>query len=158
MRFSLNRLFPNPITNDHRGAAIAKWAFGLITLVTLGRSLIHIFSPDGGAQSIATIPLNEFTANGTSTVIHIFSQWGLSQLLFGIFYLIVLSRYKSLIPLMWVFILVEYTGRLFLGLSKPMTGLEGTPPGAVGNLIIIPLALIMIYLSVRVRQHDLDPN
>ena len=158
MNVSIKRIFPNPITNDYGGPEIAKWTFAFVTFITLGRSPIHTFLPDGGSQSIATIPLEKLTADGASAVIHIFSQWGLSQLLFAILYLIVLWRYKSLIPLMWVFILVEYTGRLFLGLSKPMTGLEGTPPGAVGNLIIIPLALIMIYLSVRVRQHDLDPN
>ena len=156
MSISIERIFPNPITNDYGGAAIAKWTFALVTLLTLGRSLIHAFSPDGGAQSIATIPLDEFTTNGKSAVIHIFSQWGLSQLLFGIFYLIVLSRYKSLMPLMWIFILIEYTCRLLLGLAKLMMGLHGTPPGAVGNLIIIPLALIMLFLSLRVRQNNSD--
>ncbi len=43
-----------------------------------------MFAPDGGAQSIATIPLDSYTANGADTVILIFSYWGLSQLIIGI--------------------------------------------------------------------------
>ena len=107
MSTSIERIFPNPITEYYGGATIARWALVLVTLLTLGRSLIHALSPDGGAQSIATIPLDDFTAKGQYAVIHIFSQWGLSQLLFGIFYLIVLLRYKSLIPLMGIVFLLN---------------------------------------------------
>jgi hypothetical protein len=69
---------------------VAKWVFVLLTVMTIGRSLIHIFLPDGGASSIATIPLDDFTQDGSDAVIHIFAQWGLSQLLFGLMYVIVL--------------------------------------------------------------------
>lgn len=37
----------------------------------------------------------------------------------GIVYLLVLWRYQSLIPLMWLFVLVEWSGRLVLGMRKP---------------------------------------
>jgi len=47
----------------------------LLTVITIGRSLAHIFLPDGGAQSIATIPLDSFTTNGEATVIHIFARY-----------------------------------------------------------------------------------
>jgi len=96
----LDSLFPQPITNSYRGAALAKWVFVLLTVVTLARSLLHIFLPDGGAESIATIPLESFTEDGAAAVIQIFAQWGLSQLLLGLLYLLVLWRYQSLIPLM----------------------------------------------------------
>ena len=107
-----------------------------------------MFAPDGGAQSIATIPLSSFSPEATDVVVHIFAEWGLTQLLFGILYIIVLWRYKSLIPLMYLFILTEYSGRLFLTFYKPII-LEGTAPGGIGNYIMIPLALIMLVLSLR---------
>ena len=75
MNVSIKRIFPNPITNDYGGPEIAKWTFALVTLITLGRSLIHTFLPDGGSQSIATIPLEKLTADGASAVIHIFSHF-----------------------------------------------------------------------------------
>lgn len=70
----LDDLLPQPISNAYRGTPFAKWAFLPATAVTLGRSLLHVFLPDGGAQSIAIIPLDSFTDNGVSVVIHIFAQ------------------------------------------------------------------------------------
>ena len=149
----LKNLFPKTITNNYRGAPIAKWVFVAITVLTIGRSLAHILLPDGGAQSIATIPLDDFTANGAAAVIHIFALWGLSQLMFGLLYALVLWRYQALIPLMWLFIMIEYGGRLLLTFAKPFE-IVGTAPGAVGNYVFIPLALIMLVLSLREMQHD----
>lgn len=144
----MNVLFPKTIDNTYRGHKIALYFFYLLTVVTVGRSLAHIFIADGGAQSIATIPLESFTAAASDTVVHIFAEWGLSQLLFGILYVIVLSKYKSLIPLLYLFITTEYAGRLFLGFYKPIT-FEGTAPGAILNYIMIPLGLILFMLSIR---------
>ena len=75
------KMFPRQLNNDYRGSLIAKWFFVLVTVGTVVRSLIHMFAPDGGAQSIVTIPLDSFTQNGAATVILIFALWGLSQLL-----------------------------------------------------------------------------
>lgn len=88
--------------------------------MTVARSLIHLFAPDRGAQTIATTPLDTFTNEGVSAVILIFSLWGLSQLIMGIFYVIASWRYKSLIPLMYLFIFIEYLMRLILGALKPI--------------------------------------
>jgi hypothetical protein len=146
------KVFPKTVSNEYRGAPIAKWVFVALTVMTIGRSLAHVFLPDGGAQSIATIPLDDFTANGAAAVIHIFALWGLSQLLFGLLYVLVLWRYPSLIPLMWLFIVFEWTGRLLTGWGKPFET-AGTAPGAIGNLIIPVLALVMFVLSLRKQRN-----
>jgi len=56
--------------------------------------LAHIVLPNGGARSIATIPLDDVTASGAATVIHIFALWGSWQLLFGLLCVVVLWRYS----------------------------------------------------------------
>jgi len=149
----LDNLFPKQLSNTYQGKAIAKWIFAAMTVLTIARSLAHIFLPDGGAQSIATIPLDDFTTNGAAAVIHIFALWGLSQLLFGLVYMIVLWRYQALIPLMWLFILVEYSGRMLLTIAKPFE-IVGTAPGAIGNFVFIPLALLMLFLSLSPRKME----
>jgi hypothetical protein len=141
-------LFPRSVDNRYRGALVAQWAFVAMTLLTIGRSLAHIFLPDGGAQSIATIPLDQYGGAATAVVIGMFAQWGLTQLMFGLLYALVLWRYRSLIPLMWLFILFEWTGRLFLGFFKPFETVD-TAPGAIGNWIFPILALIMLVLSLQ---------
>jgi len=144
----LERLFPQNKTNAYRGNPIAKWVFVLLTIVTIARSLVHMFSSDGGAQSIATIPLDSFTVNGADVVILLFALWGSSQLLIGIIYGFVLWRYQALIPLMYLLMIFEYGMRIVLGAIKPIET-TGTAPGAIGDYIIIPLAIIMLVLSLR---------
>lgn len=144
----LERLFPKAITNDYRGSATAKWVFVLLTIITLGRSLAHMFSPDGGAQSIATIPLDTFTAAGADVVILIFALWGLSQVIIGGIYVVVLWRYQALIPLMYLLIVFEYGMRIFLGVLKPIET-TGTAPGGILNFVMVPLGLFLLVLSLR---------
>ena len=124
-----------------------------MTVLTVARSLAHIFLPDGGAESIATIPLDSYSSGAAAVVIGMFAQWGLTQLMFGLLYVIVLWRYQSLIALMWLFVLVEWTGRLLLGLYKPFETVD-TAPGVIGNLIFPLLALIMLALALKERKND----
>jgi len=49
-------IFPKQINNTYTGHPIALYTFYIIICITIVRSLIHILAPDGGAQSIATIP------------------------------------------------------------------------------------------------------
>jgi hypothetical protein len=144
----LNKLFPQQANNDYRGSAIAKWVFVVLTIVTIARSLVHMFAADGGAQSIATIPLDSFTPNGADSVILIFALWGLSQLLMGLIYVVVLWRYQNLIPLMYLLMIFEYAMRMVLGELNPIET-TGTAPGAIGDYVIVPLALVMLFLSLR---------
>lgn len=141
-------IFPKQITNTYTGHPIALYAFYLITSITLIRSLIHILAPDGGAQSIATIPLDTYSVESANTVIFIFGLWGISQLLLGILFLIIVVRYKALIPLMYILIFTEYTLRLILGLFKPIT-LVGIAPGGIGNYVFIILSIILFFLSIQ---------
>lgn len=146
------KVLPKTITNDYTGKRIAERLFLVITLVTLIRSLIHIFAPDGGAQTIATIPLDTYTQAGAATVIMIFSLWGLSQLLMGVVYLMVYLRYKSLIPAMYVLLIAEYIMRIFIGWMKPIETL-GTAPGGIGNWILVPLCSVMLALSLSKNKN-----
>lgn len=146
----IERLFPRMVDNDYRGHPVALWVLVPVTLLTLVRSLVHMFRVDGGAQSIATIPLDRYSDPAAAAVILIFALWGLSQLLLGLLYVVVLVRYRALIPLMYLTLILEYCGRLALGAWKPMETLE-RPPGARFTLIMIVLSLVMFVLSLRQR-------
>lgn len=141
-------LLPGTIDNRYGGSRIAKYVFLLLTLASAIRSLIHMFSPDGGAQSIATIPLDTYTQAAAASVILIFSLWGLSQLLMSIVYAIVYMKYQSLIPAMYVLLVVEYSLRIVIGAMKPIVTV-GTAPGGVGNFVMVPLCVIMLVLSLQ---------
>ena len=141
------KLLPKIVDNSFRGIKISQYAFLLITVATIVRSVIHVVAQDGGAQSIATIPLNAYPADAAAAVVLMFSFWGLSQLLMGIVYLTVYCKYKSLIPMMYVLLIVEYAGRLLLGQLKPIVTV-GTAPGSVGNWVMVPVCAVLLVLSL----------
>jgi len=146
-----NRLLPSSFDNNFDGHPASLWLFGLITTVTLGRSLTHIFLPDGGAQSIATVPLSQYSSGAESSVISVFALWGLSQLLIAIVMLIAALRYRSMVPLLYLFLVVEYSARICIGIFKPLETLQ-TPPGAIGNLVLFGAAMLGMFLSLRTQD------
>jgi hypothetical protein len=144
----LRKLLPEKAENAYDGYKIAEITFLIIAIFTVIRSLIHFLAPDGGAESIATINLN---VEGGNVIVGVFALWGVSQLIMGIVFLVVFFRYKNLISFMYVLIIIEYIMRIGVGIVKPFET-TGIAPGAVGNYIIIPLAVIMLFLSI------LQPN
>ncbi|WKZ28020.1 MAG: hypothetical protein QY330_00220 [Candidatus Dojkabacteria bacterium] len=139
----LQQILPKTVSNKYSGPLIPLYVFYLITSISIARSLIHIFSQDGGAGSIATIPINDYVNGGKEAVVFMFAMWGLGQLLMGIFYAIVSIKYKSLLPLMYIFIFLEYFGAFLIGQYKGLAT-EGTPPGAIGAQILMPLSIMML--------------
>ena len=144
----LQKILPPTIDNNYKGNKIALWFFYFITAATVVRSLIHMFKHDGGAQSIATIPLDTFTEPGAAVVILIFAYWGLSQLMFGIIQVIVAIRYKSLIPLMYLMLVLEWGARFLISLYKPIETV-GQAPGGIGNMVLPFVCLALFFLSIR---------
>jgi hypothetical protein len=52
---------------------------------------------------------------------------------------------------MYVLLIVETLLRLLVGHTKPVT-FAHTPPGAIGNYVILPLASLMLILSLWRRE------
>ncbi len=147
----IKRIFPEVADNNYQGSKLALYFLYPFALMTITRSLIHMFKTDGGAQSIATIPLDSYSSGAADAVIHIFAEWGLTQLLFGLLYVVVLWRYRTLIPLMYLFIIVEYSVRFLLTVYKPME-LDGTAPGGVVNYIFPANSFVDVCFSCKKRE------
>jgi len=160
MKKFTQRLLPQTITNHYIGNPIAFYGLILITGITLIRSLIHIIAPDGGAQAIATIPLDQYSTEAAQAVIGMFALWGLSQLIVGLIMVVVLVAYRSLIPAMYVLLLFEYGLRAtFLPLIKPIPTID-TAPGAVANwpMLLVSVILLLISIMDYEKTHSLKEN
>lgn len=140
-------ILPERIDNHFPGHRAVVAVFAVITLVTLGRSLFHMLAPDGGAQSVAHIPLSTFSpVQAGQAVIFVFALWGLSQLMMGLVYVVALARYRALIPLLLALMFLEYFGRFTLGHVRPLD-VTSAPPGKILDHIMIPLSLVLLYFS-----------
>lgn len=143
-----NLLLPKTIDNSFSGKKIALWFFYLLTAITLWRSQHHVLAADGGAQSIATIPLDTYSTEATAAVIGIFALWGLSQLVISLIYLAACLKYKALIPLLYLLGSLEYGLRAFyIGSYKPIATIGGAP-GAIMNVPLMIILIAMLLLSL----------
>ena len=151
LRRILTGIFPAQVNNDYRGHTVALVLFIPLTLVTIARSLIHIFKEDGGAQPIATIPLDIYPPAAAQAIVTIFALWGLAQLLLGLFYSVVILRYRNLLPCMYLLVFIEYISRHIILWYQPIETL-GTAPGGMINLYVTPVALVLMFLALPKTQ------
>ena len=148
----LQTLFPKTVDNVFPGPKLAPWAFYALTTVVILRSLVHMLKDDGGAQSIASVPLDDMTADGKAAVISIFAQWGLSQLITALLFLAACIRYRSLIPIMCLVFIIVNLGRAFVGILKPLPT-EHSPPGAVGSVVFFIAACGVLMAALHPSPH-----
>jgi hypothetical protein len=135
-----------PSTNDqYAGARTSAWFLGLAALLTIGPALIHSFLPDGGAQTIAGLQLGA----SRDVVIGVFRWEGATQLALGLAMLAVALRYRTLVPLFLILLILEHGLMALQGwvLSPPSNG--HYPPEHFGSLAILPLAALFLVLALR---------
>jgi len=138
-----SRLFP-VVDKEYTGPKIPFYFLALIAIVSVIRSLIHIFAPDGGAYSIAGISVD---VQGGTNIIALFAQWGALQLLLALFYWLVILRYRFFTPVMLGVVVIEQLFRLGAGQLKPLE-IASPPPGAIGSQILLPVSLIFFLWSL----------
>lgn len=136
-----------PVRTSYSGPKWVLYIWWVITLVTLGRSIVHIVLPDGGAMSIASIPLDQYSFEAQETIIAMFALWGLSQLLVGMVYVVVLVRQQSWIPFISLLLVIEYAFRIGLGFVKTVVTVN-TAPGVIGNLPLLLIGIILFTASI----------
>lgn len=136
-------LFANTINKKSLYFQISLGLIWVFTLIGITRSLLHIFLPDGGAQLIATIPLDSYSVEAQQVIIGMFAFWGLSQLLSSLVYVYILLKRKEWLPFAWLLLLIEYASRWMIGQFKPFETVS-TAPGAIGNYVFIVLSLAML--------------
>lgn len=151
---NIERLIPTVIDNQFKGNKLALWFFYLLTAVTVWRSQHHLFAADGGAQSIATIPLDTYSQEASNTIVGIFALWGLSQLIIGLLYVLACVRYRSLIPMFYLLGIIEYAARAFYVGQYKVIETVNTPPGEMINIPLIIIFTIMLILSLWQRKSE----
>lgn len=150
MKQYLSILFPETASNEIRGWKLPVYVFMLLAVVSTVRSCIHLFSVDGGAGSIAGMDLSVQGADG---IIFAFALWGSAQLVYAIIQLLVAFRYRALIPFMYLLLIVETLLRMLVGNMRPVS-FAHTPPGAIGNYVILPAAVILLVIMLWTADRD----
>jgi hypothetical protein len=147
----LDQLLPRHVDNTYHGYKLALWLFAVVVFMKLGISLNSIFNGRMVASSADGIPLDTFTPAGAQAVVSLFAAWGLSQLIICLLCILVLARYRAMVPFMFALLLLEHLSRRLIFQVMPIVR-TGTPPGFFVNLVL--LALMVVGLALSLRSHD----
>ena len=143
----MKKLIPETIENKIPSNKFVYFFTWLLVAFNFFRSLEHIFNDDGGAQSIAGIPLDFYIPEASNNIISIFAQWGFSQLVLSSFLLLIIIKIRELIPLMLIIVALENILRGGVGHYKSLI-LEDAPPGAVSPILGL-VTLAVFFISIK---------
>lgn len=149
---TLDDFLPRTIDNTYRGHKLALWLFGLVVLVRLAISLSSMFDGYRMATGPDGIPLDTYPPAAVRTIVSILAAFGLAHLVIVALCILVLVRYRSLVPFMFALILFEHvTRRLILQVVLPIAR-TGRPPGFAINLVLLVLMVAGLTLSLWRRN------
>jgi len=146
----LRRLLPSVVDKRFDGHAAAVWLFVPLALMKLALGAVHILRADGGAQSVSHMPLDAYPDGAAQNIIGVMARMGLEQCLLGVVFLVVLLRYRALIPLVYALMVLHYLGAKLLAAFKPLVLAAPSGAGSM-HLVIAVLAVFGFVLSLAPR-------
>src|SRR5512146_601037 len=97
----LNPILPRSADNNYRGHKLALWLFALVVLMRVMMSLNSMLNGYYIAISADGIPLNTYPAAAAQAAVSLFALLGLAHFTICLLCVVVLARYRSLVPLMF---------------------------------------------------------
>lgn len=132
---------------EYRGFGVVRIITLAFLLIVVSRSVIHLFTPDGGAESIAGI---DTSVPGGNNIIALFHQWGAIQLLLVGFMLTLFFTYKGFTPLIILFLALDAPMRALAGMMEKIESAH-TPPGEALNWPVF-LVLVILFICSLVEK------
>jgi hypothetical protein len=156
----LTHLFPRQIDNEYRGHALAMWLLVPLALMKFlqGASVAGL-NPSRTSRQILEgvdrVPVGEFPAEAASHLVFLFAAWGLCVFVLGLLGIVVLLRYRAMIPLMYSLLLIEQVGRKALSmihLGRPLVSLSAAPANLINWGLLVAIVIgFLLSLSARRR-------
>jgi len=143
-----NHLLPQRVDNSYRGTKLALWLFALLVFMKVGMSLNSIFNGHVVASTADGIPLDTFTPAGAQAEVSLFALWGLAHLMICLLCIMVLVRYRAMVPFMFALLLLEHLSRKLILQVMPIVR-TGTPTSFYVNLVLLTVMIVGLALSLR---------
>ena len=150
----LDRLLPRQFDNQYRGLWPGLWLLAPLVLVRLLQGVNCLLDPRSIAVSADAIPLDRFAPAASAQIVVLFALSALGFLLFALQGLLALIRYRSMVPLMYVWFLVDALIRRVVIAHYPTQ--DAVAPGghAIGfyvNMGLLAVAVLGLALSLVAR-------
>jgi len=143
-----NRLLPSVADFTYKGSRVAIWLLGLVLFMKVVIALGAIFNGHYSASVADGIPLDSYPPLAVQAFLTLLASLGLSQLMLGLLGVVVLFRYRALIPLFLLVLLIEYLARKGINAYLPIARSANAPGGAI-NWVIFGIMLLAFVLSMH---------
>ena len=142
----LERILPRSFDNSYRGYGLAVWLMIPIVALRLATGLPSLFMGQLVAQGAHHVPIGAFPPQAVELLGLLFARSGLAMVVLALFCTLVLVRYRAMIPLTYVLLLLDHGGRAFL-LVKEAT-VTGASSATVVGFVLFSLTVIGLILSL----------
>ena len=147
----LDRIFPPTIDNTFRGHVAALWLFGVYVSLRIVINTNVIFNTRSVAVGGDGIPIDMLSPNAAATVLMVMAVQAVGQLVLAMLGLLVLLRYRAMVPLITVLLLAELIARRVYLVAHPIERTETISVGTYLNYGFLALLLAILALSLVAR-------
>ncbi len=148
----LSRIFPRQFDNaSYRGHWLAVWLFGVVTFMKAAQAIASLVDSRDTLTTGDGIPLDSYSGGSAEVVLALFAVGSLYLLMLPLQSVVVLIRYRAMIPFMYLLLLILNAGSRVLWLMHPIVRSDAHPIGSIVNLAITAMTLIGFVLSLRNR-------
>ena len=151
------RLLPTQADNRWHGHRAALWLLGLFVALKLLMSINSILNTRSVAVGADGFPLHLFGEEAARAVLMLFALVSLGQLALALIALLVLIRYRALVPLTMLLLLCEQLARRLIVLDHAVARSGGTSAGAALNWGLMALLAVGLLLSLLPRSRSSRP-
>jgi hypothetical protein len=152
----LGRIFPRQFDNQYRGHWLGLLLFVLVLVVKSLQGIESIIQTEQTMIRADGIPLATFSPVASQEAILMFALLGMYLLVIPVQSIVVLVRYRSMVPFMLLMLIVIQLGVRTIHLFRPDSAAltdSGPPIGFYVNLGILGVTIIAFALSL-IRPHS----
>jgi hypothetical protein len=149
----LNRIFPKRLDNRYRGHWLALWLFVLVVLLRFSQGVDSIAFTHKVATTADAIPLDSYGAAAAATVVALFALLGLYLSILPVLGIIVLVRYRAMIPLVYLLMLAVMIASRIVVLLHPTETTGSVSIGSAVNLGILAALAVGFVLSLTGKAY-----
>ena len=142
----LERILPRIIDNSYSGHRLAIWIIIPIILMKLVMGLSSVFIGQITVQNAHKVALGAFPPEAAKLLVLLLARSGLSTVVVALFCTLALVRYRAMIPVTYVLILLEHSGRAFL-LAKE-SAITGASSATTANFVLLFLTVVGLVASL----------
>ncbi len=153
----LGLLFPRSIDNRFRGQRLGYWLMIPVLFLKFGIAIASIVTP-GNASRADAINLSTYSEAALRDAMTSTALLGLLHLCIGLICLLAMIRYRAMVPLIYLWLVVEFLGRRVILEVYPIERTPGPSSGSMVNLALFAMLAVGLVLSVWPRRDAPDQS